>query len=196
MPVHEQSSVRSVWHHLDAWDRSLYHLVASSSTSDLDPILARVSSAADRSKVWMGVAALLACTGPNGRRAAVHGLAAGAVTSAVVNLGAKRLTGRPRPDRDGGQVPAARHVQMPASTSFPSGHAATAFAFATTVGTLLPATAAPLTAAATLVAYSRIHTGVHYPIDVAAGALIGYVLAFGCAQVGRRWLPVPRSAGG
>jgi undecaprenyl-diphosphatase len=66
---------------------------------------------------------------------------------------------------------------MPASTSFPSGHSAAAFAFATGVGHVLPAAAIPLRGLAALVAYSRVHTGVHYPGDVVAGALIGTALA-------------------
>jgi undecaprenyl-diphosphatase len=66
---------------------------------------------------------------------------------------------------------------MPASTSFPSGHSAAAFAFATGVGHVLPQAAIPLRGLATLVAYSRVHTGVHYPGDVVAGALMGTLLA-------------------
>ena len=74
-------------------------------------------------------------------------------------------------------MPIARHVRMPTSTSFPSGHSATAFAFATGVGRVLPPAAVPLHALAALVAYSRVHTGVHYPGDVVAGALSGTVVA-------------------
>ena len=54
-------------------------------------------------------------------------------------------------------------------------------AFATGVGHVLPQAAAPLRALATIVAYSRVHTGVHYPSDVVAGALIGSALAQGTA---------------
>jgi len=62
---------------------------------------------------------------------------------------------------------------MPRSSSFPSGHAASAFAFATAAGSAQPGLSAPLRAVATLVGYSRVHTGVHYPADVLAGAFIG-----------------------
>jgi undecaprenyl-diphosphatase len=75
------------------------------------------------------------------------------------------------------EVPAARHVRMPATTSFPSGHSAAAFAFATGVGRVLPPAAIPLRALAAAVAYSRVHTGVHYPADVVIGALIGTAVA-------------------
>jgi len=99
------------------------------------------------------------------------------VTAAVVNLGAKPLGRRSRPDRAVERVPVARHVRMPSSTSFPSGHSATAFAFATGVGHVLAPAAIPLHGLAALVAYSRVHTGVHYPADVVIGALIGSAVA-------------------
>ena len=71
---------------------------------------------------------------------------------------------------------------MPSSTAFPSGHSAAAFAFATGVGQVLPAAGVPLRALASLVAYSRVHTGVHYPGDVVVGALIGGAVAQGCTH--------------
>jgi membrane-associated phospholipid phosphatase len=70
-------------------------------------------------------------------------------------------------------VPADRHVRMPASRSWPSGHAASGFAFANAVGQTLPAAAFPLRMLASAVGYSRVHTGVHYPGDVVTGAVVG-----------------------
>lgn len=159
-------------------DVALYAAVAQASTPVLDAAMARLSRLADRSRLSLAAAvALAAAGGRTGRRAAVHGVASVAVTSALVNLAAKPLLRRRRPDRAASEVPAARHVAMPSSTSFPSGHAASAFAFATGVGHVSPALAVPLRALAALVAYSRVHTGVHYPGDVVAGALIGSGLA-------------------
>jgi len=66
---------------------------------------------------------------------------------------------------------------MPTSLSFPSGHSASAFAFATGVGHRLPVIALPLHVAAGVVAYSRVHTGVHYPGDVVVGSMLGTALA-------------------
>jgi undecaprenyl-diphosphatase len=62
---------------------------------------------------------------------------------------------------------------MPDSTSFPSGHSASAFAFAEGVSAAAPALGVPVRLLAVAVAYSRVHTGVHYPGDVVAGSLIG-----------------------
>lgn len=66
---------------------------------------------------------------------------------------------------------------MPGSRSFPSGHTAAAVAFARGVGRQLPQARLPLEALAALVGYSRVHTGVHYPGDVVAGALLGAAIA-------------------
>jgi membrane-associated phospholipid phosphatase len=61
---------------------------------------------------------------------------------------------------------------MPSSTSFPSGHAASAFAFAYAVTRDLPGLAVPIGLLAGAVAYSRVHTGVHYPGDVVIGSIL------------------------
>ncbi len=159
-------------------DVALYAAIAQTPTPALDRAMARLSEGANYSRLSLAAAAALAATGGRrGRRAAAVGLVSVGVTAAVVNLGAKPLGRRSRPDRAVERVPVARHVRMPSSTSFPSGHSATAFAFATGVGHVLAPAAIPLHGLAALVAYSRVHTGVHYPGDVVAGALAGTVLA-------------------
>ncbi|MFE0823945.1 phosphatase PAP2 family protein [Streptomyces sp. NPDC058847] len=158
---------------LRAVDGALYAAVAATSTPTLDRALRRLSRAADHSKISLGIAAALAPAGARPRRAALVGLAAVAVTSAAANLLGKRLVRRARPDREAARVTVDRYVPMPVSASFPSGHTASAVAFATAVGVVLPEAAVPLGALAGAVAYSRVHTGVHYPGDVAAGAVLG-----------------------
>ena len=159
-------------------DTAVYSAIARSPTPSIDEALRKLSSAADKSKISVVVAASIAlAAGPEGRRAAARGLASVAATSAVMNIAIKRLAKRRRPDRAGAEVPEARHVEMPESFSFPSGHSASAFAFAAGAGRTLPWAAPPLTALATLVAYSRVHTGVHYPMDVIIGALCGVTIA-------------------
>lgn len=163
---------------LQMLDVATYAAIAATPTPVLDRVFRRLSEAADHGKLWVATAAVLAIVGGRrGRRSAVNGLAAQLVTSAVVNLALKPLGDRRRPDRDLHQVPLVRQVSMPASTSFPSGHAASAAAFTTGAAAAFPEAGVPLGVAAAAVSYSRVHTGVHYPIDVIAGSLAGATLA-------------------
>ncbi|HEX9066734.1 MAG TPA: phosphatase PAP2 family protein [Streptosporangiaceae bacterium] len=162
-----------VLHQLGDIDRAVYAAVAGVPAPALDTAMRRLSGAANHSKIWLSIAGVLALTGPAGRRSAARGVLALAVTSAVVNTGVKRLSGRRRPDRAGAGVPGERHVPMPSSTSFPSGHSASAFAFATAISRDSPWLAMAIQFLAGGVAYSRVHTGVHYPGDTVAGALLG-----------------------
>jgi membrane-associated phospholipid phosphatase len=159
-------------------DLAVYSVIANTRTPVLDGALATLTTAADHSRLSIGSAtALWLVGGKKGRTAATRGLASVAVTSAVVNLGIKTIARRRRPNRLAKRIPYSKHVPMPASSSFPSGHSAAAFAFATGVASVLPVAGLPLRGLAALVAYSRVHTGVHYPGDVIAGALLGTTLA-------------------
>lgn len=170
-PVRQR--LATVLHQAGAVDRAVYTTIAQVPTPALDVAMRRLSNSANRSLIWLAVAAGLSLTGPAGRRAAARGLLAIGVTSAIVNLAVKPLSTRRRPDRDGAGVPDQRQVSMPSSTSFPSGHSASAFAFATAVSRDDPWLAIVIQFLAGGVAYSRVHTGVHYPGDTVAGALIG-----------------------
>ncbi|WP_077800674.1 phosphatase PAP2 family protein [Streptomyces sp. JHA26] len=180
---------------LRAVDGALYAAVASTHTPALDRSLRRLSRAADHSKISLGIAAALALGGARARGAALVGVGAVAISSTAANLLGKRLVRRPRPDREAARVTVDRYVPMPASASFPSGHTASAVAFATAVGMVLPAAAAPLGALATAVGYSRVHTGVHYPGDVVAGAVLGVAgAATALALAAAAPVPVLRTA--
>lgn len=172
-------------------DSAVYAAVAGTRTPRLDVAMRHVSTAANYSRLSLASSAVLALAGGRrGRRAAAFGLASVAATSAVANLVVKPFGRRHRPDRIAGDVPRSRHVPMPLSRSFPSGHTAAAVAFASGAGRVLPLASVPLNALATLVGYSRVHTGVHYPGDVLAGAVLGSVIADVTAGVlGRRWPP-------
>jgi membrane-associated phospholipid phosphatase len=176
-------------------DTAVFAAIAATPTPSLDNGLRRLSRAANYSRLSIASGAVLAAAaGRNGGAAAGMGLASVAVTSAALNLGVKPIVRRRRPDRVEQQVPLARQVRMPSSTSFPSGHSAAAFAFATGVGHVLPAAGVPLRALAALVAYSRVHTGVHYPSDVLVGAMLGTALSqVSIHALGR---PRPKSRGG
>jgi undecaprenyl-diphosphatase len=164
-------------------DHAIYGAVAATPTPSLDRGMSRLSHAADRWLWWLATAGARALAGgPRGGVAARAGLASLAASSGAVNLVGKPLARRRRPARLAVGVPVARHVPMPTSRSLPSGHAASAFAFATGAGHVLPREGAALHILGTLVAYSRVHTGVHFPADVVAGALIGTV----CSQAATR----------
>ena len=135
----------------------------------VDRLLVAASRAADYSVLWLVLSAgLSVIVGPRGRRAALRGLLALVMTSAVVNGPIKWVVRRPRPAYR--RRAALRRLR---SSSFPSGHSASAFAFATAVTCELPAAGPLVLPLAVLVAYSRAYLGVHYPSDVLFGAAIG-----------------------
>lgn len=75
---------------------------------------------------------------------------------------------------------------IPSSPSFPSGHAATAFATAAVVASFYPRLRWPLYGLAALVALSRLYLGVHFGLDVAAGAALGLGVGLGVVWASRR----------
>ena len=175
-------------HRLIRLDHAAYRKVAGLSTPLLDRPLRQVSSLANFSKPWLLVAALFALFGGRrGRRAAATGIAAIGLTSLLVNQLMKLVRERRRPDRVELGVPESRWVSMPSSTSFPSGHSASAAAFAVSVGDVLPKLRHPLRLAAAVVAFSRVYTGVHYPSDVLVGAAVGALFGRATSTIAKRW---------
>jgi undecaprenyl-diphosphatase len=106
------------------------------------------------------------------------------LTLGFVDLVLKPTIGRSRP------FDAIEDVRVvgarPASLSFPSGHAASAFAGAFVTTMMVRRGRWVLWALAVLIASSRIYIGVHYPIDVIAGAFVGLAVAV-LVTGGRAW---------
>ena len=174
LPHDAEAGLRGVIGDIGQLDRAVYGIIADTPTPSLDIPLRELSSLANHSKIWFAIAGGLALVGgETGRRAALAGVVSIGAASLVVNAVVKPFARRRRPDRDGEDVPDVREVAMPTSTSFPSGHSASAFAFASAVGKEIPAIGVPLRGLAGAVAYSRVHTGVHYPTDVIIGSIIG-----------------------
>lgn len=93
-------------------------------------------------------------------------------------------------------------VPVPGSPSFPSGHAMTAFATAGAVAVLAPRLRWPLLALASVIGFSRVYLGVHFWLDVLAGAALGLMIGIGlagrCGNAVAAWRasrPTARSAG-
>jgi membrane-associated phospholipid phosphatase len=162
----------TMWRRVSQLDRRLMRRSARTRSRTVDRALVAITHAADYSRLWLLISGALAVFGGRrGRVAAGRSLIAIAIAASVANGPAKMLVRRRRPSS--GSHPSL--IRMPLSSSFPSGHSAAAFAFATGVTTGLPELGPLVVPLAGAVAYSRVHTGVHYPSDVAGGVGIGVV---------------------
>jgi diacylglycerol kinase family enzyme/membrane-associated phospholipid phosphatase len=169
-------------------DRAVSRAISALPPSPLDTAMKNVSTAANHSLLWFFVAAVLAARRGANRKAAARGVLAIAGASATANGLLKPLLPRRRPAA--AELPAYQTLpNPPTSSSFPSGHAASAAAFATAVAMESPKLGLALAPLAASVAYSRVHVGVHWSSDVLAGAALGS----GIALATRRWWPVRRT---
>lgn len=131
-----------------------------------------------RATILSGLA--LCAAGGHEMRVGLAALLANAVSHLAVQV-LKRTVARARPcDAEGRSVAL---IELPDPFSFPSGHAAAAFAVAAVVGVAHPVTAPVLLALATVVAASRVLLRVHRPVDVVAGALLGLTGAAAAARL-------------
>ncbi|KQX59642.1 MULTISPECIES: phosphatase PAP2 family protein [unclassified Streptomyces] len=151
-------------------------------------VLARaLSTGGEHGALWLAAGLTAAALDPARRDGWLRGTALIAAAH-LTSMGVKRLVRRPRPDPETYRP----LVRTAGRHSFPSSHAASAAAAAVAFGVLHPPAgriAAPL---ATALCVSRLVVGVHYPTDVAAGALLGAATA----AAGRRLLvPATRARG-
>ncbi len=151
----------------------------------VDVALRLLTNAANKGVLWFGVAAVGSLLGQRPRRAAVRGLLTMGAASLTANVLVKPFVRRTRPGL-GRTVLAPRLSRTPRTSSFPSGHAASAAAFVAGATLEFPPAAIVVGPIAAAVGYSRVHVGVHHRSDVIAGLALGA----GLAILGRVLWPV------
>jgi undecaprenyl-diphosphatase len=137
----------------------------------VDRVMYTASTVGEHSAVWLALSALEGLSRGNGRRALSRaGIALGA-ESLLVNGTMKAMFRRRRPEVD---EPRPHYLRQPLTSSFPSGHASSAFFAAALLrdSPLAPA----YYALAMVVAASRVHVRVHHASDVVGGAVVGAVM--------------------
>lgn len=147
-----------------------------------DELLRWASRVGNGGLVWVAVGAALLLL-PKTRRGGEALLAALLVGFALNNWVLKLLFERPRPCQiaEGFSL-----IYCPPDPSFPSGHAASAFAAAAALAAFHPKLGAAALAFAGIEAFSRLYLGVHFPTDVLAGAAVGFASAAAVAAVMKR----------
>jgi len=147
----------------------------------MDRVMITATIIGIRGSVWVVAALWLLFARPAHRMAAWRLLLSLGLAGLITDATLKPLVGRARPFVD---HPEYRELlPVPETRSFPSGHASTNAAGAVAFPRIFPAAAIPAAALALLIGTSRIALGVHFPSDVLAGFLIGYLCArFVCAR--------------
>jgi undecaprenyl-diphosphatase len=174
-----------LYHHLISGDRLLLEAVEGVRWGPLTMMFMLLSA------WWMKGVAFVAVGAIGDVRCRRRRLPAATLIAAVsVGIGSlvvamlKESVDRPRPEHADPGLDAA--VATPGSPSFPSGHTATAFAAAAVVGAFYPRLRWPLYSLAALVGLSRIYLGVHFTLDVLAGATLGLAIGLGLVWAGRK----------
>jgi undecaprenyl-diphosphatase len=139
----------------------------------LDPVFISLSHIGVQGAIFLVIAAISALYW---RRPAIFVyVLLGTLLADLLSLVIRYTIGRDRPPID--YPDPAPLVRLPDNPSFPSGHAATSFAAAALLSWLTPLPKVPLFVLAGLIAFSRVYVGVHYPLDVIGGALLGLAVA-------------------
>jgi PAP2 superfamily protein len=149
-----------------------------------DRLFYGASAIGDHGMMWMALAGVRYLRGRQHRRAAQRAAVGVVAESIIVNAGIKSLFRRRRPAPHTDFV-RPLHLRIPRTSSFPSGHATSAFTAATLLSENDPLM--PLYfGAAVIVATSRVYVKIHHASDVVAGVAVGLALG----QLGKRLYPL------
>jgi undecaprenyl-diphosphatase len=155
-------------------DRALFRMLFGLKWAPLTAVMRAFTVAGTAGGLWGFLAAVaFLLTGLEPSHLLIPWVAVAA--SWTVAEGAKYLFDRARPFMWDTEI--APLIKTPSSSSFPSGHSATAAAGALTLSVLYPPFAPGLVLAGALVVLSRVYLGVHFPFDVLAGVAIGTLTA-------------------
>ncbi|MEU6391430.1 phosphatase PAP2 family protein [Streptomyces sp. NPDC046939] len=170
---------------MDDMDRRLLSALRDCGTDRRVAGAARALSwAGEHAALWLAVGLVGAAADGERRTAWLRGTALTAAAH-LTSMGAKRVVRRPRPSAGAGAAAGAEPLVRTAGRySFPSSHAASAAAAVVAYGALRPVGARLVPPLAAAVCVSRMVVGVHYPSDVAAGAVMGAL----AARLGARWM--------
>jgi membrane-associated phospholipid phosphatase len=159
---------------IERLDRGCMRWVVAHRRAELDPVFIVGSHTGQMGIPWAAlVVALRFCTSSGSPISPRRGLAIVFGTWAAAHA-LKRTNNRSRPCQNGDARPL---IRCPKSSSLPSDEAACAFAGAVYVSRAIPRLTLPLLVGATFTATSRVYVGVHYPTDIAGGALFGVAIA-------------------
>lgn len=173
-----------LYHHLLSGDRVLLEALDGLRWDPLTVVFVMLSA------WWMKGVAFVAVGAVGDVRARRPLPVASLVAAVSVGIGSlvvallKETVDRPRPAHADPGIDTV--VGTPGSPSFPSGHTATAFAAAAVVGAFYPRLRWPLYGLAALVGFSRIYLGVHFTLDVVAGAILGLSIGLGIVWVAKK----------
>jgi undecaprenyl-diphosphatase len=167
---------------VSALDASAFRSVLAHRSPLLNPVLSAVSYLG--AFAWIGLALVLGLVRPNRWPGVYQVILAIGLASLLTDAVVKPLVGRHRPYIDHPDVVLLAH--RPGDPSFPSSHAANSFAGAYALSRVFPEFRAAFWTLAILVAFSRVYVGVHYPLDIVAGAVFG-LFAAAVVVGGTRW---------
>lgn len=170
-------------------DREVYRIVHSRLRAGwLDPGMVLFTRAGTKGAIWFALAVGFLITGSvHARWAAILSSAALLLAEGLINWLLKPMFRRERPYKHPGL--SRLLVAAPGPHSWPSAHAGSSAAAAVVLSAFYPLWSPLFVGVALLIAYSRVYVGVHYPLDVLAGIVVGIIAAAAVLAVAALGIP-------